>query len=323
MVATVAFGMGIDKPDVRFVAHLDMPKTVEAYYQETGRAGRDGSPSDAWMIYGLQDVIKLRQMLAGSEGSEEHKRAEQHRLNAMLGLCEITSCRRQSLLKYFGEHLQEPCGNCDSCLEPVATWDGSEAARKALSVVYRTGQRFGVNHLVDVLRGSEAERIYQFDHHLLPTYGVGKDLDANQWRSVFRQLVARGYLRVDMDRFGALCLEEQCRGLLRGEESIQLRRDAAKSKGKKQTRTTLPEDIDVTLWEALRDRRRELAEEQGVPPYVIFHDRTLQEMCVALPRSLAQFGRLTGVGERKLDKYGDAFIQVVERHLGDTAAEVS
>ena len=323
MVATVAFGMGIDKPDVRFVAHLDMPKTVEAYYQETGRAGRDGSPSDAWMIYGLQDVIKLRQMLAGSEGSEEHKRAEQHRLNAMLGLCEITSCRRQSLLKYFGEHLQEPCGNCDSCLEPVATWDGLEAARKALSVVYRTGQRFGVNHLVDVLRGSEAERIYQFAHHLLPTYGVGKDLDANQWRSVFRQLVARGYLRVDMDRFGALCLEEQCRGLLRGEESIQLRRDAAKSKGKKQTRTTLPEDIDVTLWEALRDRRRELAEEQGVPPYVIFHDRTLQEMCDALPRSLAQCGRLTGVGDRKLDKYGDAFIQVVERHLGDTAAEVS
>ena len=206
MVATVAFGMGIDKPDVRFVAHLDMPKTVEAYYQETGRAGRDGAPSDAWMIYGLQDVIKLRQMLAGSEGSEEHKRAEQHRLNAMLGLCEITSCRRQSLLKYFGERLQEPCGNCDSCLEPVDTWDGSEAARKALSVVYRTGQRFGVNHLVDVLRGSEAEKIRQFDHHLLPTYGVGKDLDANQWRSVFRQLVARGYLRVDMDRFGALCL---------------------------------------------------------------------------------------------------------------------
>ena len=323
MVATVAFGMGIDKPDVRFVAHLDMPKTVEAYYQETGRAGRDGAPSDAWMIYGLQDVIKLRQMLAGSEGSEEHKRAEQHRLNAMLGLCEITSCRRQSLLKYFGERLQEPCGNCDSCLEPVDTWDGSEAARKALSVVYRTGQRFGVNHLVDVLRGSEAEKIRQFDHHLLPTYGVGKDLDANQWRSVFRQLVARGYLRVDMDRFGALCLEEQCRGLLRGEESIQLRRDAAKGKGKKQTRSTLPENIDVALWEALRDCRRELAEEQGVPPYVIFHDRTLQEMCLALPRSLAQFGRLTGVGERKLDKYGAAFIEVVENHLDEAATKVS
>ena len=323
MVATVAFGMGIDKPDVRFVAHLDMPKTVEAYYQETGRAGRDGAPSDAWMIYGLQDVIKLRQMLAGSEGSEEHKRAEHHRLNAMLGLCEITSCRRQSLLKYFGERLQEPCGNCDSCLEPVDTWDGSEAARKALSVVYRTGQRFGVNHLVDVLRGSEAEKIRQFDHHLLPTYGVGKDLDANQWRSVFRQLVARGYLRVDMDRFGALCLEEQCRGLLRGEESIQLRRDAAKGKGKKQTRSALPENIDVALWEALRDCRRELAEEQGVPPYVIFHDRTLQEMCLALPRSLAQFGRLTGVGERKLDKYGAAFIEVVENHLDEAATKVS
>ncbi|TDG12138.1 DNA helicase RecQ [Seongchinamella unica] len=320
MVATVAFGMGIDKPDVRFVAHLDMPKTVEAYYQETGRAGRDGAPADAWMVYGLQDVIKLRQMLAGSEGSEEHKRAEQHRLNAMLGLCEITSCRRQSLLKYFGEHLQHACGNCDSCLDPVATWDGTEAARKALSVVYRTGQRFGVNHLVDVLRGSEAERIHQFDHQLLPTYGVGKDLDANQWRSVFRQLVARGYLRVDMDRFGALCLEEQCRPLLRGEENIQLRRDAAKGQGKQRTRTALPENIDVELWEALRDRRRELAEDQGVPPYVIFHDRTLQEICLIRPRNLAQFGRLSGVGERKLDKYGESFIQVVEHHLAAESA---
>ncbi|RLQ21660.1 DNA helicase RecQ [Seongchinamella sediminis] len=315
MVATVAFGMGIDKPDVRFVAHLDMPKTVESYYQETGRAGRDGGPADAWMIYGLQDVIKLRQMLSASEGNEEYKRAEQHRLNAMLGLCEITSCRRQSLLKYFGEQLRQPCGNCDSCLEPVDTWDGTEAARKALSAVYRTGQRFGVNHLVDVLRGSEAEKIYQFEHHRLPTYGVGRDLDANQWRSVYRQLVARGYLRVDMERFGALCLEEQCRPLLRGEESIQLRREAARGKARQQTRTALPDNIDVELWEALRERRRELAEDQGVPPYVIFHDRTLQEMCLALPRSLSQFGRLTGVGGRKLDKYGESFIEVVENHL--------
>ena len=322
MVATVAFGMGIDKPDVRFVAHLDMPKTVESYYQETGRAGRDGAAANAWMVYGLQDVIKLRQMLEGSDGSEDHKRAEQHRLNAMLGLCEITSCRRQSLLKYFGEQLPEPCGNCDSCLEPVDTWDGTEAARKALSVVYRTGQRFGVNHLVDVLRGSEGERIYQYDHHLLPTYGVGKDLDANQWRSVFRQLVARGYLRVDMDRFGALRLEEQCRPLLRGEESIQLRRDAARSKAKQQTRTALPDNIDVALWEALRERRRELAEEQGVPPYVIFHDRTLQEMCLTLPRNATQFGRLTGVGDRKLNKYGESFIEVIDDHL-NAAAEAS
>ena len=315
MVATVAFGMGIDKPDVRFVAHLDMPKTVESYYQETGRAGRDGAAADAWMVYGLQDVIKLRQMLDGSEGSEEHKRAEQHRLNAMLGLCEITSCRRQSLLSYFGEELESPCGNCDTCLEPVTTWDGTDAARKALSVVYRTGQRFGVNHLIDVLRGGEGERIYQYDHHQLPTWGVGKDLDNNQWRSVFRQLVARGYLRVDMDRYGALCLEEKCRALLRGEEIIHLRKDVTRKTSGKQTRSALPDDIDVGLWEALRERRRVLAEDQGVPPYVIFHDSTLQEMCIAMPRNPAQFGRLTGVGERKLGKYGDAFIAVIENHL--------
>jgi ATP-dependent DNA helicase RecQ len=315
MVATIAFGMGIDKPDVRFVAHLDMPKTVEAYYQETGRAGRDGEAANAWMVYGLQDVIKLRQMMESSEGSEAHKRAEQHRLNAMLGLCEITTCRRQSLLAYFGEQLEQGCGNCDTCLEPVDTWDGTEAARKALSVVYRTGQRFGVNHLIDVLRGSEAERIYQFEHHLLPTYGVGTDLDTNQWRSVFRQLVARSYLSVDLERFGALRLEQQCRPLLRGEESIDLRRDTAKKAAKQQTRTALPADIDVALWEALRERRRSLAEEQGVPPYVIFHDRTLQEMCVEMPQNSTQFGRLTGVGERKLEKYGAEFIEVIEQHL--------
>ena len=317
MVATIAFGMGIDKPDVRFVAHLDMPKTVESYYQETGRAGRDGQSANAWMIYGLQDVIKLRQMMAASNGSEEHKRAEQHRLNAMLGLCEITSCRRQALLNYFGETMQGPCGNCDSCLDPVATWDGTEAARMALSAVYRTGQRFGVNHLIEVLRGAGGERIFQYDHQLLPTYGVGKQLDANQWRSVFRQLVARAYLSVDLERFGALRLEEGCRLLLRGEEEIRLRRDQPQAKvAKQQTRTALAVGTDVALWEALRECRRQLAEEQGVPPYVIFHDRTLQEMCASLPRNSVQLGRITGVGERKLDRYGSRFLRVIDQHLG-------
>ena len=315
MVATIAFGMGIDKPDVRFVAHLDMPKTVEAYYQETGRAGRDGEAADAWMIYGLQDVIKLRQMMASSEGSDAHKRAEQHRLNAMLGLCEITTCRRQSLLNYFGETLEQPCGNCDTCLEPVDTWDGTDAARKALSAVYRTGQRFGVNHLIDLLRGAQNDKILQFDHQHLPTYGVGKDLDNQQWRSVFRQLVAGAYLSVDLERFGALRLQEKCRPLLKGEEQIQLRRDPGRSSAKRQTKTPLPADIDIALWEALRECRRELAEEQGVPPYVIFHDRSLQEMCAALPRNALQFGRISGVGERKLDKYGEVFLQVINEHL--------
>jgi ATP-dependent DNA helicase RecQ len=321
MVATIAFGMGIDKPDVRFVAHLDMPKTIEAYYQETGRAGRDGKPANALLLYGLQDVIKLRQMLAESQGSEEFKRIEQHRLNAMLGLCEITTCRREALLRYFGDTLPLPCGNCDTCLYPVQTWDATEAARLALSAVFRTGQRFGVNHVIEVLRGSNADKIFQFDHQHLNVYGKGMQFSVNEWRSVFRQLVARNYLSVDLDGFGALKLEELCRPLLRGEATLALRRDETvkrtKTRTEKRGKAAVPEaagDLDVELWEALRGLRLRLAEEHKVPPYVIFHNITLEALCRQRPATLEEFGQISGVGERKQERYGPVFLALLDRH---------
>ena len=312
MVATIAFGMGIDKPDVRFVAHLDLPKSIEAYYQETGRAGRDGDAATTFLLYGLEDVVKLRQMMASSEGNEEFKRNEQQRLNAMLGLCEITTCRRQTLLRYFGDNLLQPCGNCDSCLTPAQTWDASEAVRMALSCVYRTGQRFGAGHVIDVLRGSSNEKINSFGHQQLNTYGIGKHLTADEWRSVFRQLVARGLLDVDPNGFGSLLLNDSCRAILRGEEKIQLRRDikvTANAVARKQGVAVDAED--QPLWNALRACRKRLAEEHGVPPYVIFHDATLREMLERRPTSPANLLLITGVGDSKLKRFGDEFLAVI------------
>ncbi|WP_448089651.1 DNA helicase RecQ [Pseudomonas azerbaijanoccidentalis] len=314
MVATVAFGMGIDKPNVRFVAHLDLPKSLEAYYQETGRGGRDGLPADAWMAYGLQDVVMLKQMLQNSEGDERHKRLEQHKLDAMLSLCEETRCRRQTLLGYFDEDMPEPCGHCDNCVDGVQTWDATEPARQALSAIYRTGQRYGVGHLVDVLLGKDNEKVRSFGHQHLSVFGVGKARAEGEWRSLFRQLVARGLADVDHEGYGGLRLSDTCRPLLKGEVTLELRRDLkaqTTAKSSKSQASQLVRGEEREQWEALRALRRKLAEEHGVPPYVIFPDSTLLEMLRSQPTSLAEMATVSGVGARKLERYGEAFLEVL------------
>ena len=314
--------MGIDKPDVRFVAHLNLPKSLEAYYQETGRAGRDGLPANAWMMYGLQDVITLRQMQETSDTDEAHKRIERHKLNAMLGFCELTSCRRQALLRYFDDHLEEPCGNCDTCLEPPTTWDASVAAQKALSCVHRTGQRFGVNYIVDVLLGKDDDRMQRFGHDKISTFGIGKELEQNEWRHLFRQLISHGLLTVDIEAHGSLRLTEASRPVLRGETQLHLRKFVKTSKARTKTRKTASaysKQADAQLWEELRTLRSKFAEQQGVPAYVIFHDATLMEMVERQPQGLAQLANISGIGERKLDAYGEAFLAVIKQHHSEAS----
>jgi len=320
MCATIAFGMGIDKPDVRFVAHLDLPKSLEGYYQETGRAGRDSLPAEAWMAFGLGDLVTLAQFIQRSEASEERKRLERAKLDALLAYAETTRCRRQQLLGYFGESLDEPCGNCDNCLEPPPTWDATEAAQKALSCVYRTGQRYGVGYLVDVLEGKDTDRIQAQGHDSLTVHGIGTDLDARQWRGVFRQLVANGMLAPDVEGYGTLRLTEAARPVLRGEQSLELRREPDRAQRRaSRTRSASGErgSLDIApheeaLWQALRETHARLAKEQGVPAYVIFHDATLYAMLRERPGDREAMAAINGVGTRKLERYGEDFLRVLE-----------
>lgn len=320
MVATIAFGMGIDKPDVRFVAHIDLPKSVEGYYQETGRAGRDGLPATAWLAYGLQDVVQQRRMIDESQGDDAFRRRLGSALDAMLGLCETVSCRRQRLLQYFGQTLTHACGNCDNCLTPPESWDGTVAAQKLLSAIYRLmkerGQRYGAGHLIDILRGKKTPRVSEQGHDSLSVYGIGQELSEQGWRSLLRQLLAQGLLMVDQEGYGTLALTNESRAVLKGERTLILRREAdRKTKSSPAPRSkSLQPDLPrgaQSVFEALRQWRAGIARDHGVPAYVIFHDATLREIAMARPDSLKALAHVNGVGIKKLESYGRSILECI------------
>ncbi|WP_142592846.1 DNA helicase RecQ [Pseudorhizobium endolithicum] len=321
LIATVAFGMGIDKPNVRYVAHLDLPGSVEAYYQETGRAGRDGLPSEVWMAYGMTDVIQRGRMIDSGQSSDEIKRVERAKLNALLAICETAGCRRQAILAHFGEAHPGGCGNCDTCLKPVETWDGTEAAIKALAAIYRTGERFGTGHLIDVLTGNENEKTIRFGHVDMPVFGAGRDVAAKTWQSVYRQLLAAGLVSVDHEAFGALKLGLDARSVFRREREVRFRKDrpkagrSAKASGSAAAakRSSL-EGADMELFEALRRTRLEIAKALSVPPYVVFPDTTLIAFATSRPADREALLSISGVGQSKLEHYGDQFLEVIRAH---------
>lgn len=319
MVATIAFGMGIDKPDIRFVAHLDLPASMEAYYQETGRAGRDDQPAEAWLFYSLADVVAMRTLQALSAGNEAFKTVQQRKLDAFLGFCESTECRRKGLLGYFGESYTPPCGCCDTCTEPAETWDGTIAAQKALSCIYRTGQRFGAVYLIDVLTGRSTERMERFGHHRIKTFGAGRELEPKQWHSVFRQLLAAGCLDTEMAARSGFRMNENSWKILRGEQPIRFRKDpepvkpAAAKKSGTAAPVTFSDAESLALWERLRQIRLDLSRGLNVPPYLIFHDRTLKEMVVRRPATHSEMLEISGVGQSKLDRFGDHFMAVIAK----------